>query len=110
MSQRTYWDEARPNIFRCAECGKKVSDPAQVDPESVCSNCGADLHCCRACAFFDPSAESECREQVESRIAKKRENNDCSLFRPLMVVDLMGGDRAVSAADARRKAFDDLFK
>ena len=44
------------------------------------------------------------------RIAKKRANNECALFNPLLVVDLRGGSDAKRPIDEAREAFDSLFK
>jgi hypothetical protein len=109
MSRRTFWDEPRPaNTFKCSECGERVTSPEDIIPGTSCKKCGMDLHCCRNCTWFDTSAEKECRQPVSMRIPKKRSNNDCSHFKPVLGVDLVG--RKSSGADDARKAFDDLFK
>ena len=80
--------------------------------DSRCSKCGADLHCCRNCSFFDSSAEKECRQPIEARIPKKRVNNQCSFFRPVLAVDLQGApeEQQASHTDEARKAWEALFK
>jgi len=108
MSQRTYWDEPRRNVFRCAECSTIVRDADEVAHDQTC-RCGEALHSCRHCAFFDSAAENECRGEVKSRIPRKGENNGCELFKPVMVVDLMGSGKG-QTTDEARQAFDDLFK
>ena len=108
MSARTYWDEPRAAVFQCSECSEKVNDPAELSFDSRCS-CSADLHCCRNCSYFDPSAENECRQTIETRIAKKRKNNECPSFKPSLVVDLMGSGKGVDAGAKAKQAFDDLF-
>jgi hypothetical protein len=108
MSQRTYWDEPRPSVFQCHECGERVN-PDDLTFESACRTCKTDLHSCRSCSFFDTQAENECRQAIDERIPKKRANNDCALFRPILVVDLMGSGKAVSKQDQAKAAFDELF-
>ena len=111
MSRRTFWDEPRASVFRCAECGEKVPNTDEVDSESQCSKCGEDLHSCRNCSFFDTSAEKECRQPIELRVAKKRANNECSHFKPVLAVDLRGSSEGTSQqGDDARKAWDALFK
>ena len=110
MSRRTFWDEPRASVFRCAECGEKVPRPDEVGSECRCGKCGEDLHSCRNCSFFDSSAENECRQPVETRVPKKSANNDCSSFKPVLAVDLKGGSEEASHGEDARKAWDDLFK
>ena len=109
MSRRTFWDEPRPaNVFKCAECGERVLSPEDVIHGTHCKKCGAALHCCRSCTYFDTSADNECRQPVTQRVAKKRSDNDCDQFSPQLAVDLVGPKTAT--ADNAKKAFDDLFK
>ena len=68
MSRRTFWDEPRQSIFRCTECGDKVPNPDDVAFDSRCAKCGAELHSCRNCSFFDSAAEKECRQPVSDRV------------------------------------------
>jgi hypothetical protein len=109
MSRRTFWDEPRPaDTFKCAECGERVSSPEDIVPGVQCKKCGMDLHSCRNCTYFDTSAEKECRQPVSLRIPKKRADNDCSHFKPILCVDLTGPKK--SGSEAAKKAFDDLFR
>ena len=109
MSRRTFWDEPRASVFRCHECGEKVASPDEVGPQSQCAKCTTDLHSCRNCAFFDSAAEKECLQPIPERIQKKRANNTCALFKPVLAVDLRG-DTGEPKQDEKRKAWDDLFK
>jgi DNA-directed RNA polymerase subunit RPC12/RpoP len=108
MSRRTFWDEPRATVFRCTECGEKVANPDELGPQSRCPRCNEDLRCCRNCSSFDTSAEKECRQPIPERIPRKRANNDCAWFRPVMAVDLKGTVSEGTVDDARR-ALDDLF-
>ena len=57
MSRRTFWDEPRPaNVLKCAECGERVNSPDDIVPGVHCKRCGAALHCCRNCTYFDTAA------------------------------------------------------
>lgn len=110
MSRRTFWDEPRASVFRCAECSEKVQDPDQVGFESRCGKCATDLHCCRNCTFFDTSVENECRQPIKERIAKKRTNNRCELFKPVLAVDLLGEASRDTPGEQAKRAWDALFK
>lgn len=113
MSQRTFWDEPRASVFQCSECSERVANPEEVDFEALCRNCGAALHTCRNCTYFDPAAENECRADVAVRVAKKRANNACASWKAAKIVDLMGSSgkgAPPDPADEARRALDDLFK
>lgn len=101
-----------PEVFRCARCGKLQQAFGEVATDSLCE-CGADLHTCTNCKFFDTSARWECRADIPARVAPKDARNECELFTPRIVKDLTAdkgsGGRPQTPDDAR-KAFEDLFK
>ena len=45
-----------------------------------CPSCGADMHCCRNCEFYDPAAYNECREPQAERVLEKDRSNFCDYF------------------------------
>jgi hypothetical protein len=79
--------------------------------ESLCMRCGADLHTCGNCRFFDTTTLWECRAEIPARVPNKHTKNECTFFAPKIVRDLAAdkGGRPQSVDDAR-KAFDALFK
>lgn len=98
-------------VFRCAGCGKQQDAGPGIAFDAVCTSCGADLHCCANCSYFDSSARNECRQGVEPRIPKKRARNECSLFAPRATQEFRREpSRPAGAADDPRAAFDALFK
>lgn len=100
-------------VFRCAACGKQqdADAGAGIAFEAVCTACGADLHCCANCSYFDSSARNECRQGVEPRIPKKRARNECQQFSPRATQEFRREpSRPAGAADDPRAAFDALFK
>ncbi|MBN1947287.1 MAG: hypothetical protein JW797_16580 [Bradymonadales bacterium] len=52
----------------------------KVARRDMCDNCGADLHCCKNCRFWDPGAHNECRENVSSWVRDKEASNFCQQF------------------------------
>jgi hypothetical protein len=77
-------------LVKCAACGAKVSPNINLD--SSCPKCNADLHTCRLCTYFDPSARFECRKPIAARIVNKHARNTCELFAARTVVrDFIGG-------------------
>jgi hypothetical protein len=89
----------------CSSCGAKV--PTQITAESTCPNCRAELHTCRQCNYFDPSARFECSKTITARIVNKNARNTCELFAPRAVVQRQTSSGAPTDA---RQAFANLFK
>ena len=90
---------------KCAACGAQA--PPNITVASSCQNCKADLHTCRQCTYFDPSARFECRKSITARIVNKNANNMCELFVARTVVERETSSGAPTDA---RAAFAKLFK
>jgi hypothetical protein len=102
-------DLDKPVVFACKACGEKRRDPEEIRPDTTCRKCGADLHACVQCAFFDTSARFECSKPIPARIPDKKKRNECSFYAPAQSFDLTGS-RATGTPDDARAAFDRLFK
>ena len=99
---------ARSGI-RCARCGKTLTAIlGAVVTDSTCENCGADLHTCTNCSFFNTSSRYECTKAIPTRISPKDSRNECSYFTGAVFVERTFEANA-TPQDAR-KAFDALFK
>jgi hypothetical protein len=90
---------------KCSSCGAKA--PSQIKGDSTCPNCKAELHTCRQCNYFDPSARFECSKTITARIVNKNARNTCELFAPRTVVERQTSSGAPTDA---RQAFANLFK
>ena len=90
---------------KCSSCGAKA--PANILLETSCPNCKADLHTCRQCTYFDPSARFECSKTIPKRIVNKNARNTCELFAARTVVERETSSGAPTDA---RQAFANLFK
>ncbi len=89
----------------CFTCGKELSLGREIGRRDECPSCHADLHCCRNCRFYDPSAPKQCREPQADLVREKEKANFCDFF--------VFADRAPSAGDEAKKAksaLDDLFR
>jgi hypothetical protein len=83
----------------------------QIRVTDKCKTCDTDLHTCRNCLNFDPSARNECTKPVEVRISNKSMNNLCPFFEPKVLVEKQGSGAAPpTVVDGHRQAFLDLFK
>ena len=90
---------------KCSNCGTQA--PTTINFATSCSKCNGDLHTCRQCTHFDPSAHFECSAKITKRIVNKNARNMCELFAPRTVVERQTSSGAPTDA---RAAFAKLFK
>lgn len=102
-------DQEKAVVFRCKNCGERVIDLDSIGSEATCRKCGADLHSCSQCTYFDTSARFECTQPIPDRIVSKKTRNRCTFYAPAKTFDLTGSRGAATPDDARA-AFDKLFK
>src|SRR5271154_4682497 len=69
---------------RCFNCSTMLQPG--TDLEGACPKCGAQLHCCKQCAHFEPSTRFQCLKPIPVRIPIKDQKNDCQLFYPRVTV------------------------
>ncbi len=93
-------------FMKCFACnvGVELSADARVGFRDCCESCGADLHICRNCRFYDPAAYNECHESSAERVTDSERANRCDWFSPSSDV---GGEARRSNAVAD---LDALFK
>jgi hypothetical protein len=94
-------------VFRCALCGSTVS--FEIELESQCPKCKADLHSCKQCAFFDTGVRFECTQPIPERVPRKNIRNQCTFFEAKKSVERETSSAKSKPKDARQ-AFNDLFK
>jgi hypothetical protein len=68
--------------WECRACGGELSARERVGRRDVCPACGADLHACRQCAFYEPGVYNECREPQAERVLDKTRANFCDFYAP----------------------------
>jgi hypothetical protein len=100
-----------PDAFKCNKCSQIRHSLGELTQDDTCLGCGADLHTCGNCRFFDTTTLWECRENIPARVTGKHVKNACAFFQPKIVKDLAAdkGKQPMTENDAR-KAFDALFK
>src|SRR6202166_4221290 len=69
---------------RCFNCSTTLLP--DIDFKGNCPKCGAALHCCKQCSYFEPSTRFQCLKPIPVRIAPKDGANECALFRPRVTV------------------------
>ena len=81
--------------------------PDPIGRRDSCPSCGADLHACVQCEFYDPSAPNQCREPQADRVLSKDQANFCELFR-LSRTEVAG--QPANEAELARARLEALFK
>jgi len=90
----------------CWKCGAPLEDVAlPLRRLEECRACGAELHACRLCEFFDPAVAKNCREPVAEEVKDKTRANFCDYFRPKARAWVSQG----GPADAARAQLEALF-
>ncbi|NOY88490.1 MAG: hypothetical protein GXO93_03745 [FCB group bacterium] len=95
----------------CWNCGQPTGITGRVMRADSCTDCLADLRCCRGCRHFDPTRRFQCKEPIETNIANKEKNNFCDFFQKRDAVKTAGGvfRGQQESKEVRKKKFDDLF-
>ena len=69
---------------RCYNCATTLGPG--TDFRANCPKCNAALHCCKQCAYFEPSTRFQCKKPILARIAMKDQANECDQFRARVTV------------------------
>ncbi|MCB0422929.1 MAG: hypothetical protein KDD61_18150 [Bdellovibrionales bacterium] len=67
--------------FHCFSCSAEVAVSDRVGRQETCL-CGADLHVCKNCRFYDLNSYNECRETSAEVVRDKESSNFCDYFEP----------------------------
>jgi hypothetical protein len=91
----------------CWRCGM-VLEAADLPIARLaeCRACGAQLHVCRMCRFFDPRLRRGCREERAEDVLERERANFCGYFTPRAGAHRPGADAAAQNAQAQ---LDGLF-
>jgi len=92
-------------VVRCASCAGIL--PAEIDFTGKCPRCGAELHSCKQCAYFDTASRFECTQPVSARIPKKEARNQCNFYSPRTTIER---ETSSSKPLDARQAFENLFR
>ncbi len=67
----------------CWRCGASLDEVIlPLSRRETCRACGAELHVCRLCTFFDPRITGGCREERAEDVRDKERANFCDWFTP----------------------------
>lgn len=91
----------------CWKCGATLDDVLQpLRRLEECKACGAELHVCRLCEFFEPRVARSCRETIADEVKNKERANFCDYFKPRPGAYR---PRNVGAVDAARSQLEAVF-
>jgi len=91
----------------CHTCKNELIVSRIVGRRDACPRCGADLHCCLNCGFYERNASKQCREPVAEFVKNKEQANFCDYF---SMSERVFGEGTSAANAQARKSLDDLFK
>ena len=61
IAPRTFNMPGFREVVRCARCGNELMASTAWSAEGSCPRCGAQMHSCAQCAYFDTSAAFDCQ-------------------------------------------------
>ena len=95
----------------CYRCGHKLRlmPREKVQRLDTCNGCGADLHACVHCRYFDTGRNNQCSEPQAEWVRDKESSNFCGYFEARTSVNLTARGGSHKSTDARA-TFDSLFK
>lgn len=64
----------------CFQCQKINTSQSKIGFRDECMFCGADLHVCQNCEFYDVKSYNECREPSAEVVREKVRSNLCDFF------------------------------
>ncbi len=89
----------------CHQCKKAIEDDIFAGRQTQCPSCGADLHCCMNCSFYDPGSYNDCREPQAERVLDKNRSNFCDFFK-----FRQGRNHSGDTGSTAKEKLDTLFK
>ena len=72
-------------VIACYQCSGELEYESEdfIPRTEGCFHCGAAIHSCRMCKFYDKSCYNECREPSAERVTDKEKANFCDYFKLL---------------------------
>jgi hypothetical protein len=96
--------------YYCYKCSNELEMIVKVGVKvarlDTCPHCGANMHCCRNCRFYDPNVHNECLETQADFIRDREEPNFCAHFE---IKNRDAAPEADDSADKAKKKLDALF-
>ncbi len=95
------------SVLECWRCGAGLAELSlPLSRRDECPTCGAELHVCKLCTFYDPYVAQQCREPVAEEVQDKTRVNFCGYFEPRPGAF---GEADQAAAQRARDELESLF-
>ncbi|MEW6109990.1 MAG: hypothetical protein AB1632_12605 [Nitrospirota bacterium] len=91
----------------CALCRKEIEIDKYFSRDTVCTECGGDLHICFNCKFYSESSHNKCMEPKAEFQRVRDRANFCDYFFFKEVADSSSPERE---KDEARRRLDELFR
>ena len=99
--------DASGKVLACYRCGQSLAALSlPLSRLDLCPGCGVELHVCRMCTYYAPSAPDACLEEDAPTFRTKTAANFCDYFRPNPEA-FDGAEKR--AEDQARRQLDSLF-
>ena len=92
---------------KCHHCHGEILIDGEPGRRETCPHCGADLHCCFNCRFYDPDSYNQCREPQAERVLDKERGNFCDFF---TFTHVLRDSPAAAPGQTAKKRLEDLFR
>lgn len=94
-----------PDSACCWKCGASLAQlTLPLLRLDVCKACGAELHTCKQCTFYDIAVAKHCRETIAEEVRDKQRANFCDYF-----AINNNAFQPTASSDASRTALNELF-
>jgi predicted RNA-binding Zn-ribbon protein involved in translation (DUF1610 family) len=93
----------------CWKCGKITIIDRIVSFSEVCPNCGADIHCCKNCMFYEKGSHYDCHETIDELVKDKERANFCDYFKLQTNIDTDNSGKFFKKTEEAKKTFNSLF-
>jgi hypothetical protein len=91
------------SLLSCWKCGASIAELSlPLSRLDECKKCGAELHACKLCEFYNVTVAKHCRETIAEEVKDKERANFCDYFKP------RPGAYSNAGQDAASKAKSDL--
>lgn len=98
------------NKYMCWKCKNPIDASEKIYRNSTCVFCGADLHSCRNCKFYDIGSHYDCRENISDLVKEKESGNFCEWFSARTDFStLTSADESFAKSEKAREQFNALF-
>ena len=99
-----YIPKVEEKHYFCHKCNNEIVFEVKMQRTDLCPHCGADLHCCKNCEFWDVGSHNQCKEHISEYVPDKEKMNHCTFF------TFGSGERDSVDKDAVKAKLDALFK